>query len=150
MRTNVGAVLVLALLAVAVASASDPAAVYGKIDRVVLEPHDGVPTAIQVWGVFSIAAADRGDDYEPPARGYLYYRAQENADLARREWADLKQVAGTGQIVSFGSRWNHRPTLRQPGKTPANPDVYTTNMGLTKIIGRTEYAPIRALLAFKP
>ena len=52
-------------------------------------------------------------------------------------------------IVAFGSRWVGRPTLRQPGDKPANPDVYTTNIGLTKISGRTEYAPIRSLIAFK-
>jgi hypothetical protein len=144
----VGAALILAVTAVEVPSASDPVAVYAKIDRVVLEPDERAPIAIQVWGVFSIASADRGDDYQPAARGYLYYRAQDNQALARREWADLKQVAGTGQIVAFGSRWSGRPTLRQPGSQPADPDVYTTNVGLTKISGRTEYPPVRSLLAF--
>jgi hypothetical protein len=128
--------------------ASDRVAVYGKVDRVVLEPNADAPTAIQVWGVFSIAQARDRNDYQPAARGYLYYALPAKADLARREWADLKGVAGTGTIVAFGSRWEGVPQLRQPNDPPAKPDPYSTNAGLTKVQGRVEYGPIRALLDF--
>jgi hypothetical protein len=153
MRTKlVGTVLMLAVAAVAVPSASDRVAVYARVDRVVLEPNDVAPATIQVWGVFSLANVSHGSmtDYHPAARGYLYYRVRDNQALVRREWADLKQVAGTGQIVAFGSRWDDAPRLRHAGDTPAAPDVYTINIGLTKISGRTDYAPIHAIIAFKP
>jgi hypothetical protein len=141
------ALAVFAIGAVAL-SASDRVAVYGKVDRVVLEPNGEAPTAIQVWGVFSIAQARNPNDYQPAARGYLYYSLPAKADLARREWADLKSVAGTGTIVGFGSRWDGVPQLRQPNDSPAKPDPYTINAGLTKVQGRVGYGPIRALLDF--
>ena len=145
--------LFAAVLAVAAATvagrASDRVAVYAKVDRVVLEPAVEAPDTIQIWGVFSIAQANNPNDYRPAARGYLYYRLPANRDLARREWADLKQIAGSSQIVAFGSRWEGAPRLRALDEPPVNPDVYSVNTGLTKVAGRTEYAPVHALLDFK-
>ena len=47
-----------------------------------------------------------GDEYSPPVRGYLYYQLPaEKATAAKAEWADMKKVAGTGQIIAFGSRY---------------------------------------------
>src|SRR5262245_31964396 len=147
-KTKVCAVaLVVATFAMST-YASDRVAVYGKIDRVVLEPSSESPTAIQVWGVFSVAQRNNPNDYQPAARGYLYYSLGNKPDLARREWADLKTIAGTGQVVAFGLRWDGVPQLRQANEPPARPDPYTVNAGLTKIHGRTEYAPIRALIEF--
>ena len=40
-----------------------------------------------------------------PERGYLYFVADKDKEaVSRREWADLKRVAGTGQCVALGSR----------------------------------------------
>ena len=133
-----------------VTGASDRVAVYAKVDRVVLEPNTDAPNAIQIWGVFSIAQTGNPNDYRPATRGYLYYALSGRTDLSRREWSDLKSVAGTGGIVAFGSRWEGVPRLRQPNDPPAKPDPYSINAGLTKVRGNTEYAPIRALLDFKP
>jgi hypothetical protein len=130
--------------------ASDRIAVYAKVDRVILEPNPGEPATIQVWGVFSVAQVGNPNDYQPPARGYLYYRLPSRVDLARREWADLQSVAGTGDIVAFGSRWEGVPRVRQSNDKPSNPDPYTLNAGLTKVRGNNQYSPIRALLDFKP
>ena len=129
--------------------ASDRMAVYAKVDKVILEPSTGEPATIQVWGVFSVAQAGNPNDYQPAARGYLYYRLPARADLARREWTDLQGVAGTGEIVAFGSRWEGVPRLRPVNDKPANPDPYSLNTGLTKVRGNNQYAPIRALLDFK-
>lgn len=129
--------------------ASDRVAVYAKVDRVVLEPTVEAPDTIQIWGVFSIAQANNPNDYRPAARGYLYYRLPANRDVARREWADLKQIAGSSQLVAFGSRWEGTPRLRGADEPPANPEVYSVNTGLIKVAGRTDYAPVRALLDFK-
>jgi hypothetical protein len=129
--------------------ASDRMAVYAKVDKVILEPSVGDPATVQVWGVFSVAQAGNPNDYQPAARGYLYYRLPARADLARREWTDLQGVAGTGEIVAFGSRWEGVPRVRPVNDKPANPDPYSLNTGLTKVRGNNQYAPIRALLDFK-
>ena len=55
-------------------------------------------------------------------------------------------MAGTGQLVAFGSRYESIPRLRQSNETASKPVPYTVNIGVTKVQGRTDYAPIRALL----
>jgi hypothetical protein len=135
--------------AAALAFASDPVAVYARIDRVVLEPDAGAPQAIQIWGAFSLANPENGRDYLPPARGYLYFRLARDEDAARKEWADLKEIAGTGQIVSFGSRYDLRVRLRPADERPENPDAYRVSMGVTKIRGNTTYAPVSTLAAYR-
>src|ERR1700740_793423 len=70
--------------------ASDPVGVYGIVNKVVFEPSDAKPTAVQIWGAFSFAVP-RGRDgvqqkppdsfgevssaniYGAPQKGYLYY-----------------------------------------------------------------------------
>jgi hypothetical protein len=131
-----------------VVRASDRVAVYAKVDRVVLEPNSEAPNTIQIWGVFSVAQKNDPNDYLPASKGYLYYTLAGNADVVRREWADLKSVAGTSEFVAFGSRWEGVPRVRQPNEAPANPDRYSINTGVTKVRGRTDYAPIRALVDF--
>lgn len=146
LRTTLTTVLVASFGALAhVAHASDRVAVYAKVDRVLLQPSADAPDTIQIFGVFSVAERNNPNDYRPAARGYLYYRLPAKRDAARREWADLKAVAGSGQIVAFGSRWEGTPRVRDASDAPANPDEYTINTGLTKVDGRTQYAPVRAL-----
>lgn len=144
----IGVVLLLAAGA-AIGRASDRVAVYGKVDRVVLEPGADAPERIQLWGVFSVAVPKNPNDYRPAARGYLYFTLSNNRDAARREWADLKAVAGSGQIVAFGSRWEGPPRLRPSTETPASPDPYAVDAGVTKVQGRTDYAPIRAVIEYR-
>ncbi len=138
--------LLLVAGAVTLAHASDRVAVYARVDKVMLEPDAESPDTIQVWGVFSIAAPGNPSDYLPAARGYLYFRLAGNREPARKEWADLKQVAGTDQIVSFGSRFELRARVRKPGERPQDPDAYSVSVGLTKVRGNTDYQPVRALL----
>jgi hypothetical protein len=145
----IGAVLLASVVGATLAYASDPTAVYARVDKVVLEPNADSPRAIQVWGVFALAKPDDRNDYLAPVRGYLYFSLAGGSQAARAEWADLKQVAGTGQIVSFGSRYQLKARLRPSAEPAANPDPYSVNIGLTKVRGRTDYAPIRALAAFK-
>jgi hypothetical protein len=148
-KTTLFAAALAVCTAGAALRASDRVAVYARVDKVILEPSTSEPAAIQVWGVFSVAQAGNPNDYQPAARGYLYYRLPSRVDLARREWADLQSVAGTGEIVAFGSRWEGVPQVRRINDKPANPDQYTLNTGLTKVRGNNQYAPIRALLDFK-
>ena len=135
---------------VALAQASDPTAVYARVDKVVLEPNANSPETIQVWGVFSLAKSNDRNAYLPPARGYLYFKlAHYQQETARKEWADLKEVAGTGQIVAFGSRYDPPARLRKAGERPEGPDYYSTNIGLQKVSANTDYAPVRALVDYK-
>jgi hypothetical protein len=144
-----GALAALCVTAVA-AHASDRTGVYARIQKVVMEPDDRTPQRIQIWGVFSIADSRNADDYLPAQRGYLYFNLPADATLALREWADLKAVAGTSQIVAFGSRWESRPRLRGLTDVPQTPDLYPLNVGVVKVTGRADYAPVRALIAFEP
>ena len=129
--------------------ASDPIAVYARGDRVVLRPSAEAPQTIQIFGVFSLATPNDRNAYEPPARGYLYFKLAENEAMARREWADLKSIAGTKQIVSFGNRQRLTAKLRAATAPPEDPDAYLTGWGLTKVSGDTTYTPIRALAAYR-
>jgi hypothetical protein len=150
--------------------ASDWNALYARVDKVVLEPNPEAPQAIQVWGVFSMAKPDDRNDYLAAARGYLYFKlppavasspsrsqaredrrpqAENNAATVLKEWADLKDVAGTGQIVSFGNRHELRARLRPPDEKPTSPDSYSVNTGVTKVQPNYQNPPVRALLDFK-
>jgi hypothetical protein len=129
----------------ATSRASDPVGIYALVEKVVTEPADGTPERVQVWGVFALAEGRGGDFYSAPVYGYLYYNAQEKPDMATREWADLKSVAGTGQAVAFGSRYKEKGRVRKATEKPAAPDAYPVAMGVTKV-RRSDYGPVRTLM----
>src|SRR6516162_4868387 len=86
------------------ARASDAIGIYALIDKVVLEPNAEAPTRIQVWGAFTFAKEAGGNSYAAPVRGYLYYRVVEGKeDVCRKEWADMKKVDGSGEVIGMGS-----------------------------------------------
>lgn len=147
------AAAILALSGAVLLHASDMIGVYARVDKVVLEPSDKAPQRIQVWGVFALADPADRDRYFAPARGYLYYTLPANAELALKEWRDLQSVAATNQIVAFGTRWSaslNRVRVRKADERPGSPDAYAMDIGLRKIIGRTDYAPVRAIIDFQP
>ena len=123
--------------------ASDFTGVYAKIDRVVIENE-----TVQIWGVFAAAKPDDRNDYLPPARGYLYFKAGTNPQLAHNEWNDLKQAAGTGEVMAFGNR-PFTARLRKSSEKAENPDSYPVNTGVVRVRGRTGYPPVRSVLEFK-
>lgn len=141
--------LLACVASVSVVNASDWVAVYARVDKVILEPGPDAPTTIQVWGVFSLARPNDRNDYLPPARGYLFFEVADKQDVARKEWADLRQMAGSGQIVSFGSRSDLHARLRQAAEPAQHPDPYVVGSGLTRVRGNTEYSPVRALVGYK-
>src|SRR5690242_2003384 len=107
-------VLFAALLAFAAASfagarsnpVSDPVGAFGRIEKVVFEPSSGTPERVQIWGAFAMAVQQHGNDYKAPERGYLYFSAKPGKEEpCRKEWADLKAIAGTDQIIGFGMRY---------------------------------------------
>jgi hypothetical protein len=131
-------------LASSTASASDPVGVYAYVDKVVLEPSDGQPERIQIWGGFAVAEG-RGDTYAAAKRGYMYYSVKPGEEeICRKEWNDLKSLAGSEQFVAFGTRHKPKGTVRAADAKPEKPDVYPTGFGLTKI-KKHDYAPIKDL-----
>src|SRR5437667_2070661 len=127
------------------ALASDPVGIYALVDKVVFEPNETNPERVQIRGAFAIAEG-YGYTYKKAERGYLYYKVNPDKPKAcRNEWADLKAVAGTGQIVAFGSRYGEKGTLRKTDAKPETPDVYPVAMGLTKVKEEKDYEPLTQL-----
>src|ERR1041385_6672353 len=106
MRSLVRLATAIAVISCApvVAHASDPMGVYAIVEKVTLEPNADKPERVQITDVFSFAKEQRGDNYEAPQRGYLYFKLADRPDQARREWNDLKAMAGKHEVVAFGSR----------------------------------------------
>lgn len=143
---SAAAVLVITLC-VGIVNASGPIAVYALVERVVFEPNADKPQRIRISGVF-ITAEDRSDAYSAPQRGYLYFALPNGAnEIALREWADLKSVAGTHQVVGFGSTWHNKVRLRKPDEEAKSPDDYPMGNGLVKI--NPEQPRAKALLDYK-
>jgi len=118
------ACLLIFTLSGARAWASDPIGIYALVDRVVIEPSDSQPERIQIWGAFSVAMRQFGDQYSPPVRGYLYYQLPpEKTQAAKAEWADMQKVAGTGQIIAFGSRYQQFGKIRRGAGPVVGRDV---------------------------
>jgi hypothetical protein len=125
---------------------SDWIGVYARVDKVVFEPNESAPERIQIWGAFALASKQDHNSYDRAERGYLYYSLRQGReDVCRKEWSDLKAVAGTGEIIAFGSR--SLPTrLRKATDKPADPDVYPVDSGITKVSERnSDYGPVRDL-----
>lgn len=131
--------LVILSLGVVDLRASDPVGIFAVIDKVVFEPNETSPQRIQIWGAFSLAKGRFGSDYEPPQIGYLYFTVKPGQEeICRKEWADLKSVAGTRQAVTFASRYNPIGRVRKEADKLDTPDVYPTGMGVTKVQRRQE------------
>jgi hypothetical protein len=126
----------LLFLGAPVVLASDPVGIYAFVDKVVFEPSEAAPERIQVWGAFALAKKAPGNlEYSTPERGYVYFKLRPgDEDVIKKEWADLKSVAGTRQVVAFGFRHApSQPTLRKADAKVENPDPHPTGMGITKI-----------------
>jgi hypothetical protein len=164
-RPRTHQLLFVTLVAVAVVTwfrvvpfASGPIGVYALIDKVVFEPNDTAPDRVQIWGAFVIADRQRATPVFPAQRGYLYFRLPGDlpndrvprSEVARREWNDLKAVAGTGQMVGFGSSWvgTGSDALAEPyrvrpaSESPAAPNPYVLNAGVVKLSSSGSYEEI--------
>ena len=170
-------------------AASGGLSFYGIVERVVFEPADGPPERIQLWGAFMYVDPSQYPTgarvVSTAARGYLYFRVRSNitgfttdrqVETNRREWTDLKAIAGTGQAIGFGS-WGYiggfgtlDPTrvtnflyedkpqggeradlrVRPATEKPENPATYQTETGIVKLNDTGSHAGVvkvlRALL----
>ena len=131
MKRTIGlAVLGVGLALTAVLHASDMVGIYGVVEKVVIEPNDNAPQRIQIWGAFAMAEG-RGSTYGPVQRGYLYYTCPSGQEaVCRKEWADLKSVAGKGTAVGLGMRYKPTGRVRKADEQIASPDPYPIQMGV--------------------
>ena len=114
--------------------ASDPVGVYAVVERVVLEPSDNSPQRIQVWGAFALADGQSGDGYLPAQRGYLYFTLRPGKEeICKKEWADLKAIAGTGQGIGFGARFQPKGRIRNATEKPEAPESYPIGIGIQRM-----------------
>lgn len=117
--------------------ASDPVGIYAVVEKVVFEPNQDSPQRIQIWGAFALADGKPGDGYEGPQRGYLYYTIPAGKEeICKKEWADLKTVAGTGQGIGFGARYAAKGRIRKKDEKPEGPDNYPIGFGLVRMGSR--------------
>jgi len=132
------------VLGAVTAQASDPVGVYAYIDKVVLEPSEGKPERVQIWGGFALAEG-RGDTYAKAKAGYMYFTATPGEEeICRKEWNDLKAMAGKDEYVAFGARYKPRGTVHSADAKAEKPDAYPTGFGLTKV-KKQDYSPIKDL-----
>ena len=138
--TTFAALCVVFAVSLQTPHASGPLGVYGIVDKVVFEPNEASPQRVQVWGVFmyAIDSASNNPALSQAARGYLYYTLPtpgSQSDIAMKEWNDLKAVAGTGQVVGFGSGWfsSTETRVRPAGERPTAPSAYHLNMRIVKL-----------------
>ena len=155
---------------------------YGIIEKVVFEPSESAPERIQVWGAFMYVDGGASQNIAVTAaqRGYLYFRIKSNyegytsqaqIDLNKKEWADLKAVAGTGQAVGFGRYgyigsfgvlepsgvaappsylYENRPSggdqadlrVRPATEAPRSPATYQTETGIVKLSDTGSHADV--------
>jgi hypothetical protein len=174
---------VLAAVVLAAGSVTLPASgglgIYAVIERVAFEPNEKAPERLRLWGAFAyVEASSQGTMVSEAKRGYMYFRLASAADgvnqtaidVMRREWADLKGVAASGQAVGFGS-WSYigdfvdlrpdasgsRPPYiweRSPGRPrtdlrvrpdsepPSLPALYQTDIGVVKLAETGSHAAV--------
>jgi hypothetical protein len=134
-----------------VVHASGPIGVYALVDKVTLEPNADKPERIRISGVFITAKAtpDNSTVYGEPQRGYLYFRLPKgnSEDLARGEWADLKSIAGTRQVVGLGTSWGAKVRVTTPNQETTSPAEYPMGNGVVKI--NSDQPRAKELLDFK-
>ena len=144
LRSTIGG-MVLGVCAVTAVTlrASDMVGVYTIVEKVLLEPSDAAPERIQIWGAFALSDRKSGSTYGPAQRGYLYYSCPAGKETTcRREWEDLKTVAGKDTGVGFGGRYRETGRIRKADETPASPDVYPIEMGIVRLSAGHESLPV--------
>lgn len=143
--SSIGGLVVLgACLVTTVAlRASDFVGVYAVVEKVVLEPSEAAPERIQIRGAFAFSDGKRGSGYGDAQRGYLYYSCPAaQLTLCRKEWADLRTVAGKNIGVGFGGRYIATGRVRKADEVPASPDVYPIERGITRLSADHESLPV--------
>lgn len=130
------AVLFVALVPIPLPS--DPAGVYAVLDRVVLQPSAEAPTSVELHGAFALAEGYRGQYYRAPQVGVLRFQLGKDGPASVQQWRELAAVAGTGQIVAFGSRYEQGKgkdalAVQAPEAVPAALTPFATGWGVHRL-----------------
>lgn len=136
-------VLYACVLTAVTLRASDFVGIYAVVEKVVLEPGEAAPQRIQVWGAFALADGKSGSNYGTAQRGYLYYECPAGQEaICRKEWTDLKNVAGKDTGVGFGARYKPTGRIRKADEKPATPDPYPIERGVVRLSAGHESLPV--------
>jgi hypothetical protein len=85
--------------------------IYGIVDQVTFEPDEASPRSIRISGVFVVPVRLSSGDYRAPQRGYLRFQIRPGEEEAvRKDWNEIRKLAGTGQVVGFGQYWMLDPS----------------------------------------
>jgi len=104
------AVLLLSLTSTSVIAKNATIGIYAVIDEVTFEPDGPSPNFIRISGVFVVPVPISSGQYRSPQRGYLYFRIPPGMEQAtRKDWNELKTLAGTGRAAGFGQYWVRIP-----------------------------------------
>lgn len=144
------ATAVLSVMCVGTGYASGPIGVYASVEKVAFEPSADKPDRIRITGAFITAEEGSSGVYSAPQRGYLYLALPRgNEQLARREWEDLKSIAGSREVVGLGSVWSGRARvrIRKSDEEAKSPDEYPLGNGLVKV--NPDQPRAKALLEYK-
>jgi hypothetical protein len=99
-------VFLLSLSSTSVTAKNATIGIYAVIDAVTFEPDGSSPNFIRISGVFVVPVPISSGQYRSPQRGYLYFRIPPGMEQAtRKDWNELKTLAGTGRAVGFGQYW---------------------------------------------
>lgn len=91
--------------------------IYAVIDQVTFDQDGPSPNSVRISGVFMVPVPMFSGSFRSPERGYLYFRAAPGAEqAARKDWKQLKALAGTGEVVGFAFYWVPNPF--DPGGNP--------------------------------
>lgn len=132
--TGSRATLGACLLAAATISASDFVGIYAVVEKVVVEPSEAAPQRVQIWGAFALSEPKNGSVYGPAQRGYVYYTCPAGQEaVCKREWDDLKTVAGKNTGVGFGARFLNNGRIRKADEKLSLPDVYPIERGIIRL-----------------
>src|SRR5205823_2234319 len=86
--------------------------------------------------------------YSEPVQGYYYFKADKGTeDICRKEWADMKKIAGTGQVIGFADTHNYETLVkvRKSNEKPEKPDSFPLGNGVVKIGDNSNFSPIKEL-----
>jgi hypothetical protein len=137
-------VIMAAALAAGIAHGSEPAGVYGYVQKVVLESANGQPQRMQIWGTFCVAAPAPSDAYQEPESGYLYVEMPADPAATLREYNDLRNTFGKIGVVAFSGREASK-RVRTSDEKPDRPDRYSFGNGVALLSFGTDSPPVRKL-----
>jgi hypothetical protein len=109
--------ILLVSMATNAAAKSTSIGIYAAIDEVKFDQGGPSSNMVRISGIFIVPKRMSSGEYQTPQRGYLYFRISPGAEqAARKDWNQLKAVAGTGQVVGFALYW-----VPNPGDAQGNP-----------------------------